>query len=64
MTLSIHLPPEAERRLRETADRLRIPVDTLAAAALQDFVAGPAAEFEAAARRVLDKNHELYRRLA
>jgi len=64
MTLSIQLPAEAERRLREAADRLRISVDALAAAALQDFVASPDAEFEAAAQRVLEKNRALYRRLA
>ena len=64
MTLSIQLPDEAERRLREAAARLQIPVAALAAAALQDFVAGPAADFDAAALRVLTKNRELYRRLA
>ena len=64
MTLSIRLPDEAERRLRATAARLQIPVDALAAAALQDFVTGPSADFEAAAQRVLEKNRELYRRLA
>ena len=64
MTLSIRLPDEAERRLRAAAARLQIPVDALATAALQDFVTGPPADFEAAAQRVLEKNRELYRRLA
>lgn len=64
MTLSIQLPDDAERRLREAAKRLNVPVDQLAAAAVRDFVTQPAADFEQAASRVLDKNRELYRRLA
>jgi predicted transcriptional regulator len=64
MTLPIQLPDDAERRLREAAKRLNIPVDQLAAAAVRDFVTQPAADFEQAASRVLDKNRELYRRLA
>ena len=64
MTLSIHLATEAERRLREVADRLNVPVDQLAAAAVRDFVTQPAADFDAAATRVLAGNRDLYRRLA
>jgi predicted transcriptional regulator len=64
MTLSIQLPDDAERRLRAAADRLNVPVDVLAAAAVRDFVTQPAPEFDEAARRVLEKNSELYRRLA
>jgi predicted transcriptional regulator len=64
MTLSIQLPEDAERRLREAASRLRVPVADLAAAAVRDFVTVPSEEFEQAAKRVLDTNRELYRRLA
>ena len=64
MTLSIRLPDDAERQLREAAARLRVPVDELAAAAVRDLVSQPPADFEAAARHVLNKNRELYRRLA
>ena len=64
MTLSIQLPDDAERRLKEAATRLNVPVADLAAAAVRDFVTGPAEDFEQAARRVLEKNQELYRRLA
>lgn len=63
MTLSIQLPDDAERRLREAAERLKVPVADLAAAAVRDFVSTPAEEFEQVARRVLEKNHELYKRL-
>lgn len=64
MTLSIQLPDDAERRLREAADRLQVPVADLAAAAVRDFVTTSDDDFERAARRVLEKNRELYRRLA
>jgi predicted transcriptional regulator len=64
MTLSIQLPDDAERRLREAANRLQVPVADLAAAAVADFVSAPAEEFDRAAQQVLEKNRELYRRLA
>jgi predicted transcriptional regulator len=64
MSLSLKLSSDAERRLAEVAKRLNVPPNELAAAAIRDLVALPDAEFEAVARRVLDKNRELYRRLA
>ncbi|MEO8452398.1 MAG: DNA-binding protein [Gemmatimonadota bacterium] len=64
MTLSIQLSEDAERQLRATADRLNVPVDQLAAAAVRDFVAHPTPELGEVARRVFEKNAELYRRLA
>jgi len=64
MTISLQLPPDAERRLAEAATRLNVPVQDLAAAAIRDLLTQPAADFEAAASRVLEKNRDLYRRLA
>lgn len=64
VALSIQLSEDAERQLREISERLDVPVSQLAAAALRDFMAQPAPDFETAARRVLSKNRELYRRLA
>ena len=64
MTLSLNLPSDTERRLADIAKRLNVPVTDLAAAAVRDLLAQPAEDFEAVARRVLDKNRELYRRLA
>ena len=52
MTLSIQLPEDAERRLREAASRLRVPVADLAAAAVRGFVSVPPEEFEQATRRL------------
>jgi len=64
MPLSLNLPTETERRLAEIAKRLNVPLTDLAAAAVRDLLAQPTDDFEAVARRVLDKNRELYRRLA
>ncbi len=64
MPLSLNLPTETERRLAEIAKRLNVPLNDLAAAAVRDLLAEPAEDFEAVARSVLNKNRELYRRLA
>jgi len=64
MTISLDLPSDAERRLAEVAKRLNIPLNDLAAAAIRDLLAQPADDFEQVANRVLEKNRELYRRLA
>jgi len=64
MTVSLKLPDDMERRLEETAARLNVPVADLAAAAIRDLLTQPTEEFEDAARRVMEKNDELYRRLS
>jgi hypothetical protein len=50
--------------LAEEAKRLGVRVEDLAAAAVQDLLAQPDPTFQEAASRVLEKNRELYRRLA
>jgi predicted transcriptional regulator len=64
MTISIKLPEDTERRLSETARRLNVRVEDLAAAAVRDLVAPLDEDFKMAAQRVLEKNRDLYRRLA
>ncbi len=64
MTLSFSLTGDAERRLAEVAKRPNVPLNDLAAAAIRDLLAQPAEDFDRVARRVLEKNRELYRRLA
>lgn len=64
MTLSLNLSAEAERRLAEVAKRLNVPLNELAAAALQELLTQPADDFERVAQRILEKNRDLYRRLA
>ncbi len=64
MTLSIKLAEDAERRLAEAAKRLNVQIEDLAAAAVRDLVEPSGEDFETAAQRVLEKNRDLYRRLA
>ena len=54
----------SEAQLAEEAKRLNIRIEDLAAAALQDLLAQREADFRQAAARVVEKNQELYRRLA
>ena len=64
MKLSIDLSPALGERLRLEAQRLGLTPEDLARAVLADLLASPAADFNAAAERVLKKNEDLYRRLA
>jgi hypothetical protein len=64
MKLSVEVTGVQERQLADEAERLNVPMDELAAAAVQDLLAQRDADFRQAAARVLEKNRELYRRLA
>jgi hypothetical protein len=64
MTLAIELTPNQALALSDTTAQLQMSEAELAAAAVRDLVAQPRADFDAAAKRVLTKNQELYRRLA
>ena len=64
MKLSIDLSPAQADRLRLEAERLGLTPEDLARAAIADLLATPGEDFKAAADRVLNKNAELYRRLA
>lgn len=64
MKLAIVLSDEQANRLREGADRLGIEPEQLALAAVMDLIASAGPDFDSAATRALEKNRELYRRLA
>lgn len=64
MKLSIDLSPAQADRLRLEAERLGLTPEDLAKAAIADPLATTDEDFRAAADRVLEKNAELYRRLA
>src|SRR2546425_418301 len=64
MKLAFELPPAQAERLRAEAARLGVTPEDLARAALADLPGTPDVEFRAAAARILQKNQELYRRLA
>lgn len=64
MTLHLELDEQQVQRLQEAARRLNVSVHDLAKAAINDLLAKSDDDFDRAATRVLDKNAELYRRLA
>jgi hypothetical protein len=64
MGLTIDLPDSQLERLQELASELGVSAEDLARAVVADQLAHPREDFEAVASRVLDKNSELYRRLA
>jgi hypothetical protein len=64
MKVSVEVTGPQEAQLAEEAKRLNVRVEELATAALQDLLAQRDADFRQAAKRVLEKNRELYRRLA
>jgi hypothetical protein len=64
MDFPLDLTPPQAQALAEAALRLRVRPEELAAAAVRDLLARPAPEFDQAARLILEKNAELYRRLA
>ena len=64
MKLSIDLNDVQAEMLRDAAARLGVPVEDLARAAVSDLLVADDDEFSQAARRVLEKNKELYERLS
>jgi hypothetical protein len=64
MKFSVEVTGTQEHQLAETARRLNVPPEELALAAVRDLLAQNEADFERAASRVIEKNKELYRRLA
>ena len=63
-SITIELTDERLARLREVAARLGVPPEDLARMGVEEMLADPDEKFEEAARYVLEKNAELYRRLA
>ena len=62
--ITINLSEERMQRLREVASRLGVSPEDLARMSVEELLARPDEKFEEAARHVLEKNAELYRRLA
>jgi predicted transcriptional regulator len=63
MSILVELSDEQYQRLTERARELRVDPHELAKAAVNDLLSRPAEDFDRAARFVLEKNRELYRRL-
>ena len=64
MKIAIELNPVQSERLQTIAASLDVNAEELAQAAVTDLVSASAEDFESAASRVLQKNRELYQRLA
>ena len=64
MKIAIELNAAQAESLKAIAASLGVNAEDLAQAAVADLVSANADDFESAAARVLEKNHELYRRLA
>jgi hypothetical protein len=64
MKVAFELPAAQAEKLREEAHRLGLTPEDLARAALADLLSTPDDQFRAAASRILQKNEELYKRLA
>ncbi len=63
-TITFSIAEERMAKLQEMASRLHIPTEDLIRAGIEDLIAQPDRAFERAAQYVLEKNDELYRRLA
>jgi hypothetical protein len=63
-SIRITLPDERLKELQELSDQLGVPIEILARMSVEDMLAGPDDTVRALVDRILDKNRELYRRLA
>ena len=64
MKIAIDLTATQTERLKAIAADLGVDAEELAQAAVADLVSANAGDFESTVSRVLEKNRELYRRLA
>ncbi|MFO7918834.1 MAG: DNA-binding protein [Anaerolineae bacterium] len=63
-SIRITLLGERLKELQELSERLGVPVEILARISVEDMLAGADDTVRALVDRILDKNRELYRRLA
>ena len=63
-TLTISLSDEAMWRLEALGKRESLTVEQMVRLGINDFIGQPDDAFHAAAKRVMEKNAELYRRLS
>ena len=63
-SITITLPEDRLAKLREVAARLNVTPEDLARVSIEELLTQPDEAFKQAAEYVLQKNSELYRRLA
>ena len=62
--ITVPLSEDRLQRLKAIAEQAGVSPEELARASLEEWLALPREDFVAAARYVLEKNRELYRRLS
>ena len=63
-TVTLSLSDEEMRRLEDLSRREGLTVEQMVRLGINDFIGQPEDSFRTAARRVMEKNAELYRRLS
>ena len=63
-TITITLPDERVKELKQIAERFRVAPEELVRASLEELLTRPLDEFQKILERVLAKNADLYKRLA
>ena len=63
-TITVQIEDRKADALRKKADRFGLGPEQFLMASVEDLIGQPDPDFDEAARRVLSKNQELYRRLA
>ena len=63
-TITVSLPADRMQKLREVAAQYRVAPEDLVRASVEELLTRTDEEFKHALEYVLDKNAELYRRLA
>ena len=62
---AIKVEPDTKASLlREKAKKYGLQLDQFVTASIEDIISQPDAEFDAIVKRILNKNAELYKRLA
>ena len=63
VTITVNLPNEKFKNLREMAERFQIPPEELVRVSIEVLFNPPSDDFQQALERVLAKNVSLYKRL-
>ncbi|MEA3349312.1 MAG: DNA-binding protein [Chloroflexota bacterium] len=63
-TLQISLPDDRLRALEKLSGRLNIPPEELVRISIEEILTRPEEEYQRAVKYILEKNSELYDRLA
>jgi hypothetical protein len=64
MRISVEITEAQRHQLEEASRQLGVPIEQLASAAIGDLLAHDQSDFDSVISRILEKNRELYRRLA